>query len=74
MSKSLNTSSRSRVRRISRPHFQSGLKMRLGRAGGGGEAKARMGPGEGIGGDNVPDLDVFCSVSFRRGEIAAQIW
>lgn len=63
LTRSLNTSHQSWVCRISRPHFQSGLKMRLGRAGCGGVGKARMVIGERIGGDDVPNLDTFCSVS-----------
>ena len=43
--------------------------MRLKRAGGGGEGKARMGVGGRIGGDDVPNLDTSCSVSFDGGKL-----
>ena len=39
---------KSRVSRINMPHFQSGLKMSLVRAGCGGEGKARMGYWKGL--------------------------
>ena len=43
--------------------------MRLKRAGGGGVGKARMGIGGRIGGDDVPNLDTFCSVLFDGGKL-----
>ena len=60
---------KSRVRRISKPHFQSGLKMSLVRAGGGGEGKARMGYWKGLGEMMFPIWTFSAASRFDGGKL-----